>query len=109
MRLAGHQRVVGEARVLQRVLDDERVVTDDAVAAERQIARHADQLEPHARLEPLVVGVDQDDERDLRPAQVGGQAGHVVERFLRRRIDDLARREQRQPASPRPREWELPA
>jgi hypothetical protein len=83
-------------RVEVRVLDDERVAVIDAMPAERQVARRPLLLHADAGLEPLVVGVDQGDEGDLGAAQIGREARHVVERLLRRRVDDVARLEERE-------------
>jgi hypothetical protein len=94
--VARDQRVVCEAGIAQRVLDDQRLMAVDTVSAERQIPGNPGQRHPDPRLEPLVVGVDQRDEGDLGPAQIRRQPGHVVERLLRRGVDDPAGSQQRQ-------------
>ena len=96
-RIARDERVVGEARVEVRVRNDERRVPHDAVAAEREIPGRPRLRDADARLEPLAVGVDERDERDLGPAQIGGELRHVVEGLLGGRVHDVARPQQREP------------
>jgi hypothetical protein len=95
--IACDERVVGEPRIEVRVLDDERVPVVDAVPAEGEIARGPRLRDPHAGLEPLVVGVDERDERDLGPAELGCQSRHVVKRLLGLRVDDVAGLQESQP------------
>ncbi len=67
-----------------RVLHDQRMPVVDAVTAEGEIPRDARLLDADPRLEPLVVGVDERDERDLGPAKIGSETRHVVEGFFGR-------------------------
>ena len=94
---AGHQRVVGEARVSRRVLDLEQVVPEQGMRAEGQLPRrllHA--LQTQIGLEPLAVRVDEADERDGRAAHGGGRTNHRVQLRLRRRIEHAKRTQGRQ-------------
>ncbi len=88
---AGHERVVVEALIGQRVRDRQDLVTQDRVAAKRDIARGLAHGKAQAGLEPLAIGVHQADQRDGHPEQPLGQASQPVEAFFRRRIQDIKR------------------
>ena len=51
---------------------------------------------PHARLEPLAIGVDQRDERHRRAADLRREQREVVERLLGLRIQNAVPRERRE-------------
>lgn len=88
-RPAGNQRIVGEARIERRVRDFKQIGGMQSVGAERNITRGMRDLDADARLEPLARAIDQRHEGDRRHAQPGGQARDVVERRLRRRVEDI--------------------
>ena len=97
VRVAKHQRVVGEARVRPGVGHDQQVQLQDGVRAERLLARQLRGLQPDLRLEPLPVLVEEAHQRDGRPADRGRDAGQGVEVPLRRRVQDVRRADRLQP------------
>ena len=46
-------------------------------------------LDPHLRLEPLAVAVDQGDRRHRNAADAGRDADQIVEALLRRAVQDV--------------------
>ncbi len=58
-RLSRDERVVDEARIGERVGHHQRKLGLDGAAAERVLARRLRDVEPHPRLEPLSILVDQ--------------------------------------------------
>ena len=77
---SGDHRIVGEARIQQRVLDYHHAGLLDGVGAEGLVARHAARrAEARRRLEPLAVAVDQRDIRSGHAEHVGGQPRDGIE------------------------------
>lgn len=95
--IGGHERVAGEALVRQGVRHHEDVVLEDGVGAERNVSRGLARGEPHLRLEPLAILVDQGDEGDWRGADLGREARQVVEGLFSLRVEDLVGAEGLQP------------
>ena len=91
VRSAGHQRIAGKPRVRRRVRNDEQIRLRDGVRAKGDIARGLGQGEPDSGFEPVAVRVHQAYQRDRRLADLRGQTGEVVERFFRRRVQDVVR------------------
>lgn len=78
VRLSRDERVVGEPRIGLGIGDREHAGPVDRVRAERLVTGSLVGVESHLRLEPLPVRVDQADEGDGRPADVGGEAGEII-------------------------------
>lgn len=57
-----NERVRGEPRIFRYVRYDERGASEDRFRAERELARHAFQIKADARLEPLLISVDEGEE-----------------------------------------------
>jgi hypothetical protein len=89
MRIAGHERIVGEPLVLGRVGHDEQVGLGYDVAAERHITRRFADRPADLRLEPLAMLIDERDERDRSLADVRGKYRQVVQRLLRERVEHV--------------------
>ncbi len=87
VRRTGDERVVGKAGIETRVVDHQAVLVLDRVGAERGHARGFVQIDPHARLEPLAVGVDQRDQRNGHTEQATGQTRDAVEPFFGRGVE----------------------
>ena len=88
VRVAAHQRVVGEANVRAGVGHHEHVAhVEYAVAAEGVVARGLARLQSDLGFEPLPVRVDERDERDGRLADLRREEGEVVERLLGGRVE----------------------
>ena len=89
-RVSEDERVVREALVHARVRDDEQRALLDRPLAEGDVARRLGRAtEPDRGLEPLARSIDQRDRHDGDLAYGGDQRDHLVERYLRRRIEDL--------------------
>ena len=88
-RVGGHQRVVREPFVSQRIGDDKHVALHDGMGAERDIPGRFRCCQAHLRLEPLAVGVDEAYERDWSSTNVRGQEGEIVECPFGIGIEDL--------------------
>ena len=71
--------------------DDHDLLVQDRVGAERVVAGRLGHVEPHTRLEPLPLRVDEAHERDRHLADVRGQERHVVEDLLGRGVENLER------------------
>ena len=82
-RLTRDQRIVGEERIGQRVLDDEDLVGQDGMGAEGDRPGCPHRLDPALRLEPEIVRVEQGDGGDRDREQGGGRAADRVEMWLR--------------------------
>ncbi len=89
VRLAGHQRILGKAGILRRVLDHEQRARLHRVAAERQRARGFRHVQAMVRLEPLPLRIDQRHQRNRHVERHGGQAGKAVEAGLGRGVENL--------------------
>ena len=89
VRAARHQRVVGEPRILLRVLHLEQVRLQNRIGAERLLTRGFGFLFTNARLEPLPLAVDERHDRRGRAADEGRKLGDVIERLLRRGVEDV--------------------
>ena len=78
VRVAGDQRIIGEALVARGVGHDEQIRLVNRVAAEGNVARCFSGVEPDPRLEPLALLVHQRNQRDRRTADVRGERGEIV-------------------------------
>jgi hypothetical protein len=81
--IAGHQGVIGKARILTRVRDYQGVVTEDGVRAKGDIARSLYDWEPDPGFEPLPISLDKRNECDRRLENFGRQPRDAVKPFLR--------------------------
>jgi hypothetical protein len=68
VRLAGHQRVGAEARVLQRVRHHHHLRLQNRVAAEGDVARRLPIINPDFGFKPLAILVHQANQCDRNPA-----------------------------------------
>lgn len=84
-----HQRVVGKAGILARIFDFEQVGFQNGVGAKRLVPRRLRQLHAEARFEPLPVAIDQRHGGHGGAADERRQFGDVIERLLRRGVEDL--------------------
>src|SRR5689334_18296848 len=73
-RLAGDERVVGEARIEPGVRDDERVVAVNRVGTERRLPRRLANVDAARGLEPLPLLVDEGHQRHRHVEGPPGQA-----------------------------------
>jgi hypothetical protein len=87
VRLAGHQRVRREARILRRVRHDEHARLEEGVLGEGARANHLADRQSDLRLEPLALVVGDRDQRDGSVADVRRQRCQVVERLLREGVE----------------------
>jgi hypothetical protein len=87
-RRPGDEGVLGGPRVGGQVRDDEKVNGLDRVGADRAVDRQLALAEAKLRLEPLALGVDEADERDRGPADIGGDPHEIVVERLRLGIED---------------------
>ena len=87
--VARDQGVVGEARVGGGVRDEEDVGLEQGVGAEGHVARGLAGVQPDLRLEPLTVLGDQADDGHGDAADLGGQAGEIIERRFRGGVEDV--------------------
>lgn len=88
------REVVGDEWVLSRIGDDERLLRRNRVLTERMAQRrltHVREMDrqPGLTLDELTIGVDQRDERDRNPQQVGRKARVAVEVLLRLRVEQV--------------------
>jgi hypothetical protein len=90
VRVAGDERIVGEAFVLQGIGHDERLVSiEQRVGAERVVARRLADRQADSRLEPLPLAVHQTDERDGRLGDERRNLRDVVVGLLRVGVEDV--------------------
>ena len=94
-RLASHQRVFGEARIICRVLHHQRLLAPNGVGTERGLKPQlvgvqldVVSLQPDAGLKPLAVGPQKADQRGLRVEEVRRHVGNAVEGRLRRGVEN---------------------
>ncbi len=88
-RLIGDGGIITETRVIPGIRDNEKVGLKDGVGAERDVAGRFRRVYAHGGLEPLPIRINQADERDGRAANIGGEAGKIVERRFRQRIENV--------------------
>ncbi|MNK80038.1 hypothetical protein D3C87_997360 [compost metagenome] len=89
VRRACHQRVVMEAHILAGVRHQQQAVVKNRMAAERDIPRCLADIQAHARLEPLPIGVDQRHQCNRHIEQAFRQPCQSVETFFRGGIEQL--------------------
>ena len=89
VRRAGDERIVGKPFVSACVLHHEQFPLQNGVRTKRRVARRLGQLRAVMRLEPLAMFVEQDDERDARATEVGGETGQIVEGRFGFRVEDV--------------------
>ena len=88
-RLAGDERVVGEARVLRRVEHDQHFGRVERVGAEGDLAVGLPHVQAVAGFEPLALGVHQTDEGNRRTQQGAGELGDAVEGGFGEGVEDV--------------------
>jgi len=88
MRLAGHQRIIREPRVLYRITDQKDGILQDRMGAKGHFPGCLRDVESLARLEPLAFAVDQAHERDRDIEQRRRDPGIAVEALLGRGVQD---------------------
>lgn len=96
---AGHQRIVGEARITLGVGDHQGLVAEHGVGAEGGRAWGFGDAQTDLGLEPLTLGVHQTDRGHRRVADARSQRGQIVERRLGRGVQHPVLSERRQPVS----------
>ena len=104
-RRACHKGIVAEPLIERCVKDNQRFVFHDRVGAECLIARCLFGVEPVGRFEPLVILVDQRDQRDGDAEQPGGEPGQGIERFFFRGVQNSVRTERCDPFVVIGRNW----
>ena len=87
---AGHQRVVGKARVLAGIGHLKHRITQHRVGTKSLVTRRlGDTGQPHCGLEPLAPGIDQAEQRDRHAAQQRRRLHQRVELGLGRAVEHL--------------------
>lgn len=80
-----------EALVHQRIGHHQDIVVEDRVRAERDVARRFIDRQPHARLEPLAVLVDEADECNRHSEDALSKPRQAIETLFSGGIEDTQR------------------
>ncbi len=88
MRVAGHERIFGEARIGRRVLDLQRFGPENRLRTEGVLARRLRGRYPDLGFEPLSIAIEQADHRNGYIAQLRGNLRDPIEKLLGRRIEN---------------------
>jgi hypothetical protein len=79
VRIAGYERVGSESMVLECIRDDQSQLLADGVSAKCELAGCFANAQPHSRLKPLAVFVNEGDERNWHITNEPGEPGEIVE------------------------------
>jgi hypothetical protein len=85
---AGDQQIAAKARIVQGIGHDHLLLFEQRMATDRVVQRHLARAQADLGLEPLAAARDQVDRGDRRIEELADQAHDVIERTLRRRIED---------------------
>ena len=96
-RFSGHERIIREAHILERVRHDQHLARRHCVSAQRDVARSLADLESTGRFEPLAILVYKAYEGHRHIQNCSGEAREPVEAQFARRIEDAQAMQSGQP------------